>query len=217
MHLPTFVLQVLLLGAAVAVPAGPSRSLVVKERHAVPRGWTAVSRPPTSHIINLEIGLKHQNQDKLEQHVVEVSDPSNARYGQYLSAAEVKELIAPSDMSFNLVNSWLLDHGVSTAALSPSGDSIWLRLPIEKIEELLDTTYSVFRHEDGTELVRAPEWSLPWNLHEHIDLIQPTTSFFRPKKNTNKYVVSEEGITWHGSPNWWNGSNPVTDLHSPTS
>lgn len=218
MYLPTVALHALLLGAAVAIPSVPSRSSVLKERHAVPRGWTAISRAPSSHTIDLEIGLKHQNQDKLEQHVNEVSDPSHARYGKYLSAAEVKELIAPSDESFDLVNTWLLDHGISTAALSPSGDSIWLKLPVSKIEELLDTTYSVFRHEDGTEFVRAPEWSLPWHLHEHIDVIQPTTSFFRPKKEVENYVTSE-GITWHGGSEWWSGPdcNPVSVLQSSIS
>lgn len=133
-------------------------------------------------MIGLEIGLKHQNQDKLEQHVLEVSDPSHARHGQYLSAVEVQELVAPADETIELVKNWLLEHKITAAELNPAGDSFLVNLPVEKIEELLDTTYSVFRHEDGTEYVRAPEWSLPRCLHEHIDVIQPTNSFFRLRK-----------------------------------
>jgi tripeptidyl-peptidase-1 len=52
-------------------------------------------------------------------------------------------------------------------------------------ERLLDAEYHVFQHEDGTELIRAPEWSLPKHLHEHIDAIQPTTSFMRPIKRAD--------------------------------
>ena len=55
-------------------------------------------------------------------------------------------------------------------------------MPVCEIESLLDTEYSTFVHEeDGSEIVRAPEWSLPRHLHEHIVTIQPTNSFFRPK------------------------------------
>lgn len=55
-----------------------------------------------------------------------------------------------------------------------------VKLSVSQIERLLDTEYSTFKHEDGAEIVRAPEWSLPQHLHEHIATIQPTNSFFRP-------------------------------------
>ena len=54
-----------------------------------------------------------------------------------------------------------------------------LSLPVGKLEELLQTEYSVYVHEDGTRLIRTPEWSLPKNLHDHIEVIQPTNSFLR--------------------------------------
>lgn len=162
-------------------------------------------------MINLEIGLKHQNQDKLSQHVLELSDPSHARHGQYLSAEEIKDLIAPADEDIELVHAWLLEHHISSAVLNPARDSFLVKLAVEKVEELLNTTYSVFRHEDGTEYVRAPEWSLPRYLHEHIDIVQPTNSFFRIKKQANG-LKSEGEISWHGGPEWWKGPsyNPVS-------
>lgn len=212
MHLPTLALQSLLLGSAVVLAAPSSKAYAVKEKHAVPRGWTAVSRPSRSHVINLDIGLKQRNQDKLEQHVIEVSDPSHARYGQYLSASEVKELVAPSDETIELVKTWLSEHGISAKILNPTEDSILVALPVEKVEELLDTTYSVFRHEDGTEFVRTPEWSLPQHLHEHIDVIQPTNSFFRPNKEAKEYKSEDAAIIWNGGEDWWKGPphNPVS-------
>ena len=55
----------------------------------------------------------------------------------------------------------------------------------------MDTKYSVFEHEDGDRIVRAPAWSLPNHLHKHIDTIQPTNSFMRPagRRSTLKTVV----------------------------
>lgn len=176
----------------------------------MPRGWTAVSRAPDSQLINLQIGLKQRNQDILEQHVVEVSNPYHARYGQYLSAAEINDLIAPSDDTVDLVHAWLLEHDISAATLSPTKDWIHVVLPVEKVEELLNTTYSLFHHSDGSTLVRAPEWSLPNYLHEHIDVIQPTTSFFRLSKQATHFRPEADAITWHGKEWWESPSNHVS-------
>jgi tripeptidyl-peptidase I len=192
-----------LLGTATALPS-ISRSYAVKEYHPVPHGWTAVSKPSRSHMINLEIGLKHQNQDKLTEHLIEISDPAHQRYGQHLSAAEVRELIAPAAETYDLVSTWLAEHGIFSARLNAAGDAFKVRLPVEEVESLLDTTYSTFRHVDGTEYVRAPEWSLPVHLHEHIDIVQPTTSFFRMKKAATNFAA-DETIVWNGGAKWWQG------------
>jgi len=57
-----------------------------------------------------------------------------------------------------------------------------VKLTVGAIENLLNTKYSVYRHVDGTELIRTTEWSLPLHLHEHITTIQPTNSFMKIKK-----------------------------------
>lgn len=81
------------------------------------------------------------------------------------------------------MHSWLEESGVDAERLSytPAKDWIIVSLPVSHIEKLLDTEYSVYRHEDGNEVVRTPQYSLPQHLHEHIDTIQPTNSFFRAK------------------------------------
>jgi len=190
------------LAGVLAAPASHIKQYAIKERHAVPKGWTPVSRPDAHHSITLQIGLKQQNQDKLEQHVMEVSDPSHARYGQYLSADEVHDLIAPADDTVGLVQAWLHDHNITTSTLSTTKDWIYVTLPVAKIERLLQAEYSVYRHEDDYTLVRATEWSLPMHLHEHIDVIQPTTSFFRPMRKARPFRHEPEGMTRTGG-NWW--------------
>lgn len=195
-------------------PSAHSQSYAVKEEHVVPRGWTAVSRAPVSHLINLQIGLKQTNQDVLEQHAVEVTDPSHARYGQYLSAEEVNELIAPSQDTLDSVYSWLAKHEITTATLSPTKDWISVALPVEKVEELLRTEYSLFQHVDGSVLIRAPVWSLPEHLHDHIDVIQPTTSFFRVSKEAIDCKPDGASITWHNE-EWGKGSSHQVSDEKP--
>lgn len=110
-----------------------------------------------------------------------VSDPDHSRYGQHLSKAEVDELTKPSAMASKLVTEWLADNGIEEKHCEFSGarDFISVSLPAAAVERLLYTKYAIYEHEDGTKLVRTPEWSLPEHLHEHIAIIQPTTAFLR--------------------------------------
>lgn len=122
-----------------------------------------------------------------------MSDPDHPRYGQHLTNEEVNELVKPSANGERLVHEWLQSEGIDCARLeySPARDWIRLSLPVAEVERILDTEYSVFEHKDGDRVVRAPAWSLPAPLHEHIDTIQPTNSFFRPegRGRTLKTVV----------------------------
>lgn len=113
----------------------------------------------------------------------EVSDPDSPRYGHHLKAHEVHGLVEPTEDTLELVHEWLTDYGVALSDLtySPAKDWITVTLPVEDIEQLLDTKYATYRHEDGSELVRTPKWSLPVHLHDHVDTIQPTNSWFHAK------------------------------------
>jgi tripeptidyl-peptidase-1 len=123
-----------------------------------------------------------------------VSHPEHPRYGQHLSVDEVHELIRPTDDSLDLVESWLSEHGIDAPELdyAPAKDWITVTLPVETVERLLDTKYSVYKHEDGSHVVRTPTWSLPIHLHEHIISIQPTNSFFRPSAQGVLYRKVED-------------------------
>ena len=94
----------------------------------------------------------------------------------------MNELVKPTDDALQLVHDWLSDHGIEASGLHYSAAKDWISvtLPVSAVESLLDTKYSIFEHEEGGQMVRAPEWSLPEHLHEHIEVIQPTNSFFRP-------------------------------------
>ncbi|KAF2136827.1 uncharacterized protein K452DRAFT_362269 [Aplosporella prunicola CBS 121167] len=176
----------LVAAAVVSTTASPvlrTRSpYAVKDSHNVPRSWSRLSSAPGDHMINLQIGLKQGQFDELERHLYEVSDPAHDRYGNHLSIDEVNDLIKPEDETLNLVHEWLEDMGIERANLdySPAKDWIKVSLSVSDVERLLDTEYSVYEHENGGQVVRTPKWSLPVHLHEHVETIQPTNSFFRP-------------------------------------
>ncbi|KAI2778686.1 tripeptidyl-peptidase 1 precursor [Daldinia loculata] len=173
---------------SLANPVGSRTPYRVKDTHHVPRDWKRVRRAPADHVIDLQIGVKQSNFPELERHLYEVSDPDHPRYGQHLSADEVKELVKPTDETLNLVHEWLADNGVTPSGYSSAKDWITVSLPVKAIERLLDTEYHVYEHKDGGVVARAPKWSLPLHLHDKIDTIQPTNSFFRARAEKFDHV-----------------------------
>ena len=124
-------------------------------------------------------------------------------------------MVAPSEKATSAVHGWLAAEGVESSRLghTPAKDWIRLSLPVAHAERLLDTEYSVFEHEDGDRIVRAPVWSLPSDLHEHIDTIQPTNSFFRPGglRRSLKPLEPVSDLGGHLSPEAFNEIANVPD------
>ncbi|KIK67673.1 hypothetical protein GYMLUDRAFT_787891 [Collybiopsis luxurians FD-317 M1] len=180
-------MKVLLLGLlsltslALAVPPellSPSRR---KQAIQPPRGWTRHGLPHPDSRIELRIGLTQPHISFLEKHLLEISDPDHRRYGQHLSKAEVEALIAPLEQSVQLVDEWLQSHGINSDAISrtPAQDWAIVQVPLSQAEQMLDTIYHVWKHEDGSPIVRTTSYSLPEHLHHHIDVVHPTTTFAR--------------------------------------
>jgi tripeptidyl-peptidase-1 len=107
--------------------------------------------------------------------------------------------VKPTDEALELVHEWLLDNGINSAELEYTTAKDWIKisLPVSTVETLLDTEYSVFEHADGDYVVRTPSWSLPQHLHEHIDIIQPTNSFFRPRQQASTVKTVPDFVDKH--------------------
>ena len=123
------------------------------------------------------------------------------------------ELVKPADDTLELVHHWLRDNGIERDQLEYNSAKNWVKvsLPVDAVERLLDTEYSVFEHEEGEYVVRTPQWSLPPHLHQHIEAIQPTNSFFRPAplRSTLKPVtpIGRPGFSHHYG-GWQNPPTP---------
>lgn len=174
-------LKLALLAFVTNIFAAPTRrDYAVKETHSAPPSWSLSGDAPKDGILNLQIGLKQGAGDDLERHLLEISDPGHYRYGQHLAFDEVVELTQPSREAQELAEAWLHDHNIWQYTWhEPARDWIFANVTIGQAETLLQTKYSTFVHSESSAYVhRTQEWSLPLHLHEHIDVIQPTTSFF---------------------------------------
>ncbi|TDL29664.1 tripeptidyl peptidase A [Rickenella mellea] len=155
---------------------------IVKESVLPPPGWVRSRDAPLDHILELRIGLPQLNFHILEQHLYEISDPEHERYGMHLSKEEVEELVAPSEESINVVDKWLASHGLTQhdVSRSPAKDWVIVKVPVGVAGEMLGTSFGLWTHKaSGQTAVRTLKYSLPVDVHGHVELVQPTTMFSR--------------------------------------
>lgn len=128
------------------------------------------------------------------------------RYGNHLSKEDVDALVAPHPESVETLNSWLQHHGIDPEqAVYRSGGGDWIthRVTVAQAEKMLGTKYNVYhRPETGSYIVRTLKYSLPRDLHDHVDVVSPTTyfgkteamrvnSFMQPEVPTMQYDLNQ--------------------------
>lgn len=110
-----------------------------------------------------------------------MSDPKSPEYGHHLDRRELSGLFRTPDDAAVTIENWLLAHNVTKITRSTGNDWIRAFVPVRQAEELLQCRYFEFENtKDGTILVRTTEWSVPESISQHVDVIEPTNSFFRP-------------------------------------
>lgn len=154
------------------------------EKHSwvdVPQGWSFETFAPQDYIFDLRIGLKPTGMDQLIADLMEISDPSHDRYAQHLSKAEVADFMTPHSSSVEAVESWLSLHTInrtSVGRVGVGGEWVTLRLSVAEAERMLGAKYHIFHNSaSGQRVVRTLAYSLPRELHRHIDVVAPTTYF----------------------------------------
>ncbi|KAJ7644369.1 subtilisin-like protein [Roridomyces roridus] len=163
--------------------ASPARSnfLLHERRDAAPSGFANDGPAPASATINLRIGLFSNNFPGLEETLFAVSTPGSDLYGQHLSLEEAKAFMEPTTDSLNAVTAWLDSHGLQATVISPYGEWLSVQVPVSKANAMLDANFDTFTHvETGTQVIRTLAYSLPAELHAHIEALHPTTGFGRP-------------------------------------
>ncbi|OCH85123.1 family S53 protease [Obba rivulosa] len=168
-----------------------TRSLQVHEARAVPPQFQLSGPASPDTILNLRLALVQSDPVGLQNTLLEVSDPSSASYGQWLSKEDVEKLVSPSAESVDAVTTWLQENGLTASNLSPAGDWLSISVPASKANELLNADFSVFEHtETGAHTIRTLQYSIPAGFESHIDLIHPTVQF--PVKITGPQSVSPQ-------------------------
>ncbi|KAF4610501.1 hypothetical protein D9613_006689 [Agrocybe pediades] len=155
----------------------------VAEKHSwveIPKGWQHKAPAPADHLFDMRIGMKQHGIEELIENLMEISDPTHHRYTQHLTKEQAEAFMAPHPDSTAAVNEWLEFHGIdpSSTQRSKAGDWITLRVSVAQAERMLNTKYNIYEHgPSGDQVLRTLSYSLPQELHAHVDVVSPTTYF----------------------------------------
>lgn len=110
---------------------------------------------------------------------MELSDPNHPKYGQHLTREEIKDLVKPRAESSSAVMSWLQESGIPAADIQNDGEWINFYTTVDNAEKMLHTEFKTYQSVERRDVkkIRALGYSVPRAVHEHIDLISPTTYF----------------------------------------
>ncbi|KAF9460533.1 peptidase S8/S53 domain-containing protein [Collybia nuda] len=154
----------------------------------IPRGWEYLSPAPGNMSFDLRLGLKQNKIKDLISSLMETSNPSHERYGKHLTKAEAEALVAPHPKSVKAVTLWLNFHKFSSEDVNYSGGWVTFRTTISQAERMLGAKYNVYHHSASSQkVIRTMGYSIPRELHHHVDIITPTTYFgtLRSMRTTN--------------------------------
>lgn len=174
-------------------PTPRSRTVVHESREAVPSGYVKVGVAPLKQTLTMRLGLKKNNAAGLDQKLLDISTPSSANYGKFLTKEEVwpraavhtranisqiAQYTAPSQETVDAVNAFLANQGVSSTSVSPAGDIVQFEVTVEQANALFSTQYDTFRHtETNTNTTRTLQYSLPASVQSHVTFVHPTTMY----------------------------------------
>lgn len=109
----------------------------------------------------------------------DIANPRHARYGKHLTRSEVKNLVQPHQDSTDATLAWLLSSGIKDDEIHRDGEFVNFIATIGQAEAMMDTKFHTYQNLNKRSLqkIRTLQYSLPRNLFEHVDMIQPTTRF----------------------------------------
>jgi tripeptidyl-peptidase-1 len=167
----------LLVGTTVAADLGSYR--VFEQLAEAPAPWTLQTggQVDEDQRLKLRIHLKNQNMESFHQKVYDVSTPDHPEYGRHLSRLELRDMLAPSQKSYDMVQEWLEETGFSDKA-TIENDWIIINGTVGDAAKLLEAEYQLFENKaTGKMTARTLAYSLPAALHAHIDMVAPTIKF----------------------------------------
>jgi tripeptidyl-peptidase-1 len=121
---------------------------------------------PTHELV---FAVRQSGIDVLEQTLKEVSDPSHARYGKYLSFDAVGRITENREATDSVMR-WLEAASVNASA-TKYGEFVRATATTSVWNRLLNTHFQRFTTSEGESVIRSLSYSLPRSMHKHLDCV----------------------------------------------
>ncbi|KAI1365875.1 peptidase S8/S53 domain-containing protein [Xylaria arbuscula] len=155
-----------------------------EQLYDVPEGWKLVGPADDDQVIKLQIALQQGDVEGFEQAVLDMSTPDHPNYGQHFQDHdEMKRMLLPSQESLSSVYAWLYEAGIED--VEEDADWMTFKTTVGVANKFLDTQFSWFVSDEAKprKILRTLEYSVPDDVAEHINLVQPTTRFTAMRAN----------------------------------
>ncbi|KAI0205094.1 peptidase S8/S53 domain-containing protein [Astrocystis sublimbata] len=150
----------------------------------IPEGWNLQGPAEDGQVIKLQIALQQGDAEGFEQAVLDMSTPTHPSYGQHFEDHdEMKRMLLPSQESLSSVHTWLKDAGVES--VEEDADWVSFKTTVGVANRMLGTQFSWFVSDEDKprKILRTLEYSVPEEVADHINLVQPTTRFSTLRAN----------------------------------
>lgn len=144
----------------------------------VPEGWEWIAAAPADKRLFFRVGMKQADAELYRQTLHDIANPSSPQYGKHLSRMELKRLVKPTEYATHTVLKWLYASGVENHDIeNDGGDFVNFVTTVAKANAMMDTNFGIYRSSAGHEKVRTLNYSLPSNVMQYVEMVQPTTRF----------------------------------------
>ncbi|KAK2744003.1 polynucleotide 3'-phosphatase [Myotisia sp. PD_48] len=189
-----------LIGLNAGVVASPTTYHTVEALNTIPEGWIQGRTASPNALLRLRLAVRQDKTQLFERTVLEISTPGHTRYGKHLSQSEVKEFLRPRNDVSEAILSWLRREGISTRSVENDGDWLHLKIPVSQAERILHTRFHQYHslHDRSATVIRTLKYSVPRGISSYIHMIQPTTMFGVPPKQTASIAARDGPIPLDG-------------------
>ena len=132
---------------------------------------------------------------------MDISAPDHPQYGMHCEEHELRELLKPSYETSSIAISWLQDNNITL--IEDDNDYILFRTNVESANQFLETEFGwYYNPEESHEVLRTLAYSVPEEIQDHINFVQPTTRFgsLKPLSSTAQLIdkgeANQTAVPW---------------------
>ncbi|KAH7053096.1 tripeptidyl-peptidase-like protein [Macrophomina phaseolina] len=170
-----------------------SAAELFEKLRGIPENWHQVGSPDAAQRLRFMIAVKQPNAALFEQTLLDISTPGSKNYGKHMKRDELKAMLRPEAKATDSIVAWLEASGVDSDDIEDDGDWINFVATVGQAEKMMDTKFNVYRSEirKDVEKIRTLQYSIPTELHEYINMIQPTTRFAQIRPQRSQVLTKE--------------------------
>jgi hypothetical protein len=178
-HLAHILISTILLHCSYALEPFESVPANIAEK------WTIQGPADLASLIHLRIALVNPKDAGFEDHATKIATPFSGQYRRHLTGAELAEWTEPDAGDVRKVQEWLEEYGVNVS--EQDHDLIKAAATIKQAQDLLNTTFFIYRDSNGAVVLRTQEYYIPLHLTPLIELVHPTVNFPSSNHHHNRH------------------------------